>query len=246
MEGMPTRLVREQLLESDRWLDLVHPVERLAYIVLLLKADDLGTLDAGEGQLVRFWREPCNIKSRDDAIKVLAALTDVDLVRCYDVQGKRYAFLPRYRQRFRATTIRRPPPPEMLLLDEPEVLRNINQIKLRSGNMPDNCPPDARQMPGECPALAPVVVCEGADVNTPRARSRPAVRPPFKPPSREEVQAECEQGGYRINQDEFFDHYEANGWMVGKSRMRDWKAAIRNWHRRAVKEAGLSQSGLAI
>lgn len=27
----------------------------------------------------------------------------------------------------------------------------------------------------------------------------------------------------------FFDHYEANGWMVGKVKMKDWKATIRKW-----------------
>lgn len=27
----------------------------------------------------------------------------------------------------------------------------------------------------------------------------------------------------------FYDHYESNGWMVGKNRMKDWKAAVRTW-----------------
>jgi len=33
----------------------------------------------------------------------------------------------------------------------------------------------------------------------------------------------------------FFDHYTANGWIVGKAkaRMKDWKAAVRNWERNA-------------
>ena len=31
---------------------------------------------------------------------------------------------------------------------------------------------------------------------------------------------------------EFFDHFTSNGWMVGgKSKMKDWKAAARNWAR---------------
>ena len=27
----------------------------------------------------------------------------------------------------------------------------------------------------------------------------------------------------------FFDHYESNGWKVGKNPMKCWKAAVRNW-----------------
>lgn len=30
----------------------------------------------------------------------------------------------------------------------------------------------------------------------------------------------------------FLDHYTANGWMVGKAKMKDWQAAARNWIRR--------------
>ncbi|MEM7784958.1 MAG: hypothetical protein AAF623_16535 [Planctomycetota bacterium] len=31
----------------------------------------------------------------------------------------------------------------------------------------------------------------------------------------------------------FHDHYEANGWKVGRNSMKDWKAAVRNWGGRA-------------
>ena len=29
----------------------------------------------------------------------------------------------------------------------------------------------------------------------------------------------------------FVDFYAQKGWMVGKSRMKDWKASVRNWVR---------------
>jgi hypothetical protein len=35
----------------------------------------------------------------------------------------------------------------------------------------------------------------------------------------------------------FADYYTANGWRVGRSPMRDWKAAFRNWCRRAAEFA---------
>lgn len=62
----------------------------------------------------------------------------------------------------------------------------------------------------------------------------------FTPPTIEEIKAygatlphlserECEK---------FFDYYQSNGWMVGKGRMKDWKAALRNWSRRREEEQG--------
>ena len=52
------------------------------------------------------------------------------------------------------------------------------------------------------------------------------------PPSREEVEAfvKAECLG-KVNLDKFFDYYNANGWMVGKNPMKDWKAVLRNWNR---------------
>lgn len=169
---MPSRIIRDALLESDRWLSLADPAERLAYVALLLKADDLGTTDATDGQLVRFWREPCNVKGPEDALLILNALADADLVRVYEAGGKRLVFIPRFRQRFRARTFRRPPPPESLLRDEPEVLENIQQIKTKLGKMPDKVPTDDRQLADNCPAFAPVAedVVVDEDEKTPLAR----------------------------------------------------------------------------
>jgi hypothetical protein len=31
---------------------------------------------------------------------------------------------------------------------------------------------------------------------------------------------------------EFIDHYESNGWKVGKTGMKDWKASVRTWQRK--------------
>lgn len=53
----------------------------------------------------------------------------------------------------------------------------------------------------------------------------------FKKPSIEEVQAYCEERGNSVDPESFVDFYESKGWVVGKSPMKDWKAAVRTWER---------------
>ena len=53
----------------------------------------------------------------------------------------------------------------------------------------------------------------------------------FTPPSVEEVRAYCFERGNNVDPERFVDFYESKGWTVGKNRMRDWKAAVRNWER---------------
>ena len=35
-----------------------------------------------------------------------------------------------------------------------------------------------------------------------------------------------------MNADTFIDFYACKGWMVGKNKMKDWKAAVRTWEQR--------------
>lgn len=51
----------------------------------------------------------------------------------------------------------------------------------------------------------------------------------FTPPSVEEVRTYCDERNNAVDADRFVDFYSAKGWMVGKNRMKDWKAAVRTW-----------------
>ena len=53
----------------------------------------------------------------------------------------------------------------------------------------------------------------------------------FVPPTADEVREYCEERGNGINADDFVDFYQSKGWMVGKNKMKDWKAAVRTWER---------------
>lgn len=53
----------------------------------------------------------------------------------------------------------------------------------------------------------------------------------FTPPTVEEVQAYCRERKNNVDAQRFVDFYSAKGWLVGKSKMKDWKAAVRTWER---------------
>lgn len=55
-------------------------------------------------------------------------------------------------------------------------------------------------------------------------------------PTRDEVHAYCLQRGNTVDADRFVDYYSSNGWMVGKNRMKDWKAAVRVWERKEAQQ----------
>ena len=54
----------------------------------------------------------------------------------------------------------------------------------------------------------------------------------FTPPTVDEVAAYCGERNNRIDPQTFVDFYASKGWVVGKSKMKDWKAAIRTWEKR--------------
>lgn len=54
----------------------------------------------------------------------------------------------------------------------------------------------------------------------------------FIPPTVEAVENYCQSKGYDVNPQRFVDFYESKGWMIGKNKMKDWKAAVRTWVRR--------------
>lgn len=68
-----------------------------------------------------------------------------------------------------------------------------------------------------------------------RERADKPPRPRFTPPSEDEaITYFCGQGASAAEAKAFVDYYAANGWKVGgRSAMKDWQAAARNWIRRA-------------
>jgi len=58
----------------------------------------------------------------------------------------------------------------------------------------------------------------------------------FKKPTLSEVQAYCIERNNTVDAEYFIDYYESKGWLVGKTQMKDWKAAVRLWEKKNTKK----------
>jgi hypothetical protein len=53
----------------------------------------------------------------------------------------------------------------------------------------------------------------------------------FTPPTAEDVKYYCLERKNFVNANTFIDFYESKGWMVGRNKMKDWKACVRTWEK---------------
>lgn len=61
-------------------------------------------------------------------------------------------------------------------------------------------------------------------------------RTTFVPPTVEEVRAYCRERRNNVDPETFVDFYTGKGWVVGKAKMKDWKAAVRTWEKNRKQE----------
>lgn len=53
----------------------------------------------------------------------------------------------------------------------------------------------------------------------------------FSPPQLSEIEQYCKDRGNNVDAEKFYNFYQSKGWMVGKNKMKDWKAAVRTWEK---------------
>lgn len=59
----------------------------------------------------------------------------------------------------------------------------------------------------------------------------------FNPPTIQEIESYCHLENFNIDAENFFNFYESKGWMIGKNRMKNWRAAVSNWDARDKNQA---------
>ena len=204
---MPNRIIKESICTSEKIASLSDFEFRL-WIGLITSVDDYGRGDARpaiiKGRVFPL-RERVSVKEIDVALHGLAAKGCVSL---YKVGGKPYFMFPTWteHQRIRDCKPKYPAPEEADLAD------NLPQVAASCGELPPESESEY----------------ESESIRESKGRKRTA----FTPPTLEEIKEICLANSIKIGEEQFFDYYSSNGWMVGKNKMRDWQAAVRSWSKR--------------
>jgi len=63
----------------------------------------------------------------------------------------------------------------------------------------------------------------------------------FQKPSVKEIRDYCLERKNNVDAENFFDFYESKDWMVGKNKMKNWKASVRTWERKSNNQVNQPQ-----
>jgi hypothetical protein len=96
---MPDRILRDELWQSERFLDLPTDACRLTFLRMVSEADDFGNLEGGVRRLFRMLSACTQIKTEAATAATLSALIDADLIRGYQVDGHDLVHIPRFRSK---------------------------------------------------------------------------------------------------------------------------------------------------
>lgn len=232
---MANRIIKDTICSSDN-LNELSDFEFRLWVCLVVSADDAGRGDARPAIIKGHCfplRERVTVKDIENALHGLAAHSCVSL---YKVGGKPYYSFPTWAAHQRIDRAKpKFPPPENADENCDNLLSNdsnCNPSDATRGNPPQSAA-DCRRSRAE--SNTNPIQYESESNPNPKGNTARATR--FTPPTVDDVKAYCSEHSYAVDAQRFVDYYTANGWMVGKNRMKDWQATVRTWASRDKQPA---------
>lgn len=208
------RMFSKTIIDSDAFLDM--PVTaQLLYFHLAMRADDDGFINKPKS-IMRM----CGCK--DDDIKLLISKGFVIPFQAGIVVIRHWR-VHNYIRKDTYTETKYQLEKSTLELSE-----SLEYVQVR-----DECVTGSSQVRDECVEGTATQVRLGKDrlgkdrLNIYRGKNTKR----FTPPTPEEVKKYCEERGNNVDAGRFVDFYTAKNWLIGKNKMKDWKAAVRTWER---------------
>jgi hypothetical protein len=104
-----------------------------------------------------------------------------------------------------------------------------NASMTRWNDKKDNA--NAMQMDSKCNANEMQMLSKEEEKKEKEKKEKEIKTQNIIPPKPDWVSDYCKERNNGITASEFIDFYESKGWVVGKSKMKDWQAAIRTWEK---------------
>ena len=203
------RMIKPEFWTSEQVVEC-SPNARLLFVGLWNFSDDAGRHPESTRR-VKMEIFPGDPFSLDDIQGWVDELIHAGLIQRYEVDGAGYWAVTGWKkhQRIEKPTVRHPPPPSEL---EAEIRR----------------PLDDRSTTARRPLSLKGKEEKGKEEKGKEGKTRAQ----FKKPTLEELTAYCRERKNDIDPEHFIAHYTSNGWLVGgKSKMKDWKAAVQTWEK---------------
>ena len=131
---MPNRILRPWL--DSEAVNSLNDAEEVFFIRLIMAADDFGRF-YGTPQLLKSYLYPLKDKRTADMPRLVAACEKAGMIASYEVSGRRYIQILKFKQQVRTAESKFPEPP-------PEILARCETSKKRGAT--------AKQMQSECVA----------------------------------------------------------------------------------------------
>ena len=210
---MPNRIIKESVCGSET-VDALSWFEEVFFYRLIVNCDDYGRMDARPA-ILRSRLFPLKNVTDKQVMSALQSLRSVGIVDLYDVDGRPFLQIRTWEkhQVIRAKKSKYPSPVGDLKASEiicNQMQANVSVIQSESESESES--------------------------NAREARAREEETPVFKKPTVEEVREYCKARQNGIDARQFVDHYDANGWVIGKTKMKDWRAAIRTWENNGINQ----------
>lgn len=206
------RMIAKTITLSDAFLEM-PPTARCLYFTLLQEADDDGFVNNPRGLMKLTGATNDDMRLLIEKKFVLIFDNGVIVIKHWRIHN--------YIQKDRYIETKYKEEKSMLDLDE------NNAYRMAVSKMDTPCIQSVSKMDTQYSIGKNSIVKDSKDNNS-------VMR--FAPPTPEEVSAYCLEKGYNIDAERFVNFYSAKGWMIGKNKMKDWKAAVRTWVSKDRKE----------
>lgn len=200
-------------------IDTLTWFEEVFFYRLMVKCDDFGRCD-GRLKIIKGHCFPLKDITEEELDAALNKLSLVGLIKRYTVSGHPYIQFVTWEKH---QTIRNKKS-KYPSIDEgeeqlPTIDFNCNQLHSIENNCVSN--------PIQSNPIQTNPIQSLEEGEKPKQREKR-----FTPPTLEEVQTYISENNFIVDAQRFVDYYQSNGWIVGKAKMKDWKATVRGWERR--------------